>query len=143
MAERYPDIDAYTPVNEPLTTARFSALYGLWYPHRRDDRSFVRALLNQVRGTVLAMRAVREVNPRAQLVQTDDLGHVDSSPRLRYQAEFENLRRWLSFDLLTGRVDAQHPMRGYLRQLRRQRAGAAGAGGPALPARHRRASTAT
>ena len=40
VAERYPHIDAYTPVNEPVTTARFSALYGLWYPHRRDDRSF-------------------------------------------------------------------------------------------------------
>jgi dTDP-4-dehydrorhamnose reductase len=115
VAERYPHIDAYTPVNEPLTTARFSALYGLWYPHGRDDKSFVRALLNQVRATVLAMRAVREVNPRAMLVQTDDLGFTDSTPRLRYQAEFENLRRWLSFDLLTGRVDKQHPLRSYLR----------------------------
>ena len=45
----------WTPVNEPLTTARFSALYGLWYPHARDDRSFVVALLNQCRATVLAM----------------------------------------------------------------------------------------
>ena len=115
VAERYPDIDAYTPVNEPLTTARFSALYGLWYPHHRDDKSFVRALLNQIRATVLAMRAVRAVNPQAQLVQTDDLGHIESSPRLRYQAEFENLRRWLTFDLLAGRVDAQHPLRAYLR----------------------------
>lgn len=115
VAERYPHIEAYTPVNEPVTTARFSGLYGLWFPHRRDDKGFVRALLNQIRATVLAMRAVREVNPRAQLVQTEDLGYVDSSPRLRYQAEFENLRRWLSFDLLTGRVDAQHPLRNYLR----------------------------
>jgi dTDP-4-dehydrorhamnose reductase len=116
VAERYPHIDAYTPVNEPLTTARFSALYGLWYPHCRDDRSFVRALLNQLRGTVLAMHAVRQVNPHAQLVQTDDLGHVESSPKLRYQAEFENLRRWLTFDLLCGRLDAQHPLRWYLRK---------------------------
>jgi dTDP-4-dehydrorhamnose reductase len=116
VAERYPQLDAYTPVNEPLTTARFSALYGLWYPHRRDDKSFVRALLNQIRATVLAMRAVREVNPQAQLVQTDDLGYIESSPHLRYQAEFENLRRWLTFDLLCGRVDAQHPLRAYLRK---------------------------
>ena len=116
VAERYPGIEAYTPVNEPLTTARFSALYGVWYPHRRDDKSFVRALLNQVRATVLAMRAIREVNPRAQLVQTDDLGYIESSPRLRYQAEFENLRRWLTFDLLCGRIDAQHPLRAYLRR---------------------------
>jgi dTDP-4-dehydrorhamnose reductase len=116
VAERYPELDAYTPVNEPLTTARFSALYGLWYPHARTDKSFVRALLHQVRATVLAMRAVRQVNPLARLVQTEDLGHVDSSPRLRYQAEFENHRRWLSLDLLCGRVDAQHPMRAYLRK---------------------------
>ena len=41
VAERYPWIDLYTPINEPLTTARFSGLYGHWYPHRRDDREFL------------------------------------------------------------------------------------------------------
>jgi dTDP-4-dehydrorhamnose reductase len=116
VAERYPQIGAYTPVNEPLTTARFSALYGLWYPHLRDDNSFIRALLNQLRATVLAMRAVRQVNPAAQLVQTEDVGHVDCSPKLRCQAEFENLRRWLTFDLLCGRIDAHHPFRAFLRK---------------------------
>ena len=114
VAERYPYVAAYTPVNEPVTTARFSGLYGLWYPHRRDDRSFVRALMHQVRGTVLAMRAIREINPAAQLVQTDDLGYVHSSARLRYQASFENARRWLSCDLLTGRVDPRHRLWNYL-----------------------------
>jgi len=28
IARRYPWVDAYTPINEPLTTARFSGLYG-------------------------------------------------------------------------------------------------------------------
>lgn len=116
VARRHPWIESWTPVNEPLTTARFSALYGVWYPHTTDDTSFVRALLNQVRGTVLAMRAIREANPHAQLVQTEDLGFVECTPRLRYQAEFENHRRWLSLDLLCGRIDAQHPMRAYLRR---------------------------
>lgn len=114
-AQRYPHIEDWTPVNEPLTTARFSALYGVWYPHARDDKSFVRALLNQVRGTVLAMREIRQVIPQARLVQTDDLGHTESTPHLRYQAEFENQRRWLGYDLLCGKVDAQHPLRSYLR----------------------------
>jgi dTDP-4-dehydrorhamnose reductase len=41
VARRYPWIQDYTPVNEPLTTARFSALYGHWYPHARDYRSFL------------------------------------------------------------------------------------------------------
>jgi dTDP-4-dehydrorhamnose reductase len=116
VAQRYPHIDAYTPVNEPLTTARFAALYGHWYPHRCDDVSFVRALLLQCKATVLAMQAVREVNPAALLVQTEDLGLATASPRLQYQADFENLRRWLSFDLLTGRVDRQHGLWKYLRK---------------------------
>lgn len=114
VAQRYPDAMYWTPVNEPLTTARFSGLYGVWYPHQRDDRSFVRALLNEMRGTVLAMRAIRKVNPQAELVQTEDLGFVTSSPALAYQAEFENLRRWLCFDLLTGRVGPEHGLWRYL-----------------------------
>ncbi|MBC7435632.1 MAG: SDR family oxidoreductase, partial [Bdellovibrionales bacterium] len=116
VARRFPQINDWTPVNEPLTTARFSGLYGFWYPHRTDDASFVRALLNQVRGTVLAMQAVRCVNPDARLVQTEDLGYVTSSSSLAYQARFENLRRWLSFDLLAGRVDRSHGMWRYLRR---------------------------
>ncbi|HEX8476034.1 MAG TPA: family 1 glycosylhydrolase [Pyrinomonadaceae bacterium] len=110
VARRYPWVDAYTPVNEPLTTARFSALYGLWYPHARDTESFARALFTQCRAIVLAMRAIREVNPAAQLIQTDDLGKTYSTPRLRYQAEFDNERRWIAFDLLTGRVTREHAM---------------------------------
>ncbi|MBV9924922.1 MAG: sugar nucleotide-binding protein [Acidobacteria bacterium] len=115
VAERYPWVEDYTPVNEPLTTARFSGLYGLWYPHGLDDRTFAVALLNQVRGVVLAMREVRAVNPSARLVQTEDLGKCFSTARLRYQADFENERRWLTFDLLAGRVTRGHPMWDYLR----------------------------
>ena len=65
VAERYPWVRYYTPVNEPLTTARFSGLYGLWYPHGTNDATFVRLLYNQVRATKLAMRAIRRVNPNA------------------------------------------------------------------------------
>ncbi len=113
-AERYPWVEDYTPINEPLTTARFSALYGVWYPHARDDLSFVRALINQCRATVLAMQQVRQVNPRARLIQTEDVGTVTGTRLLTYQAEFENQRRWLSFDLLCGRVDRHHPLYEYL-----------------------------
>jgi dTDP-4-dehydrorhamnose reductase len=115
VAERYPWVDAYTPINEPVTTARFSGLYGHWYPHRRDTVGFVRMLMSQMRGVVLAMRAIREMNPQATLVQTEDVGYTRSTARLRYQADFDNARRWLSFDLLTGRIDQSHPLWGYLR----------------------------
>lgn len=115
VAERYPWVSAYTPVNEPLTTARFSGLYGLWYPHKHDARSFVRALLTQCRATVLAMREIRQVNSSAQLIQTEDLSKTWSTPPLRYQAKFENERRWLTFDLLCGRVTRAHPLWKFLR----------------------------
>jgi dTDP-4-dehydrorhamnose reductase len=109
VAERYPWIDMWTPVNEPLTTARFSGLYGHWYPHGADDATFLRTLVNQCRAVVLSMQAIRRVNPAAQLVQTEDMGKAFSTPHLAYQADHENQRRWLSFDLLCGRVDQDHP----------------------------------
>ncbi|AFZ66466.1 family 1 glycosylhydrolase [Deinococcus peraridilitoris] len=115
VAERYPWVRDYTPVNEPVTTARFSGLYGHWYPHGKSDGCFIRTLLNEIHGTVLAMRAIREINPAARLVQTEDVGFTHSTEMLRYQADFENIRRWLSFDLLTGKVDEHHPLWYYLR----------------------------
>src|SRR5688500_7111289 len=40
VATNFPWLMHYTPVNEPLTTARFSGLYGLWYPHHRNEKIF-------------------------------------------------------------------------------------------------------
>lgn len=114
VAARYPWIESYTPVNEPLTTARFSGLYGHWYPHGRDDLTFMRALVTQCRAIALSMAAIRKVNPKAQLVQTEDLGKTFSTPLLAYQTHLENERRWLSFDLLCGRVNSDHPLWSYL-----------------------------
>lgn len=110
VAERYPWLDAWTPVNEPLTTARFAGLYGLWHPHARCDADFLRCLLHQVQGIRLAMQAVRRLRADALLVQTEDLGFTHSTPPLAYQAAFENERRWLAFDLLAGRVRERHAM---------------------------------
>lgn len=114
VARRYPWVEYYTPVNEPLTTARFCGLYGLWYPHGRDDKCFLRALLHQCKGTVLAMRAIRAINPHAKLVQTDDLGKTYSTPELSEWAGFYNERRWLAWDLLCGRVNRDHALWSYL-----------------------------
>lgn len=117
VAARFPWVNLYTPVNEPLTTARFSGLYGLWYPHKNNDVSFIRILLNELKGTILAMREIRKVNPSAKLVQTEDLGKTYSTKVLAYQANFENHRRWLTYDLLTGRFDENHSLWNYFMRL--------------------------
>jgi dTDP-4-dehydrorhamnose reductase len=116
VAERFPWVEDWTPVNEPLTTARFSTLYGVWYPHARDPRQFARAIVTQCRATQLAMRAIRDVVPAARLVQTEDLGRIHATPPLAGEAELHNERRWLGFDLLCGRVDPQHPFWPILRR---------------------------
>jgi dTDP-4-dehydrorhamnose reductase len=110
VGARYKHIRYVTPVNEPLTTARFSALYGHWYPHRKSPHDFAHALLNQCIATRSAFMAMKRHNPSIKLVQTEDLGRVSSTPRLSYQADFENERRWLTFDLLCGQIDENHAM---------------------------------
>ncbi len=114
VAERYPWIDAYTPINEPLTTARFSGLYGHWHPHARDDATFTRLFIAQLSATAHAMREIRRVHAGAALVQTEDLGRVASTPLLELQRDFENERRWLTWDALSGAVTENHPCWGYL-----------------------------
>lgn len=109
VAERYPWIEMFTPINEPLTTARISGLYGLWHPHSSDEATFLQLVVAQCKAVAAAMRAIRALNPAAKLVQTEDLGRVFATPKLSYQAEFENERRWLAMDLLAGRVDRGHP----------------------------------
>ncbi len=114
VAQKFPWLEYYTPVNEPLTTARFCGLYGIWYPHYKTDKSFLKLLINECKATVLAMQAIREINPNAKLVQTEDLSKTYSTPLLQYQADFENERRWLGFDLITGKVTPEHPLWSYL-----------------------------
>jgi dTDP-4-dehydrorhamnose reductase len=114
VARRYPWLDYYTPVNAPLTTARFSGLHGLWYPHARSDHVFLRALLVQCKAIVLSMQAIRRVNPGAKLVQPDDLGKAYGTPDMQALAGFYNQRRWLAWDLLCGRVDPDYPLWTYL-----------------------------
>ncbi len=117
VARKFPFLEYYTPINEPLTTARFSGLYGLWYPHKKNDVGFAKMLLNQVKGIILAMKEIRKVNPAAKLVQTEDLSKTYSTPSLQYQARFENERRWLTYDLLCGKIQPGHAMWDYFTRL--------------------------
>lgn len=110
VAERYPWVTAYTPVNEPNTTARFACLYTHWYPHHRSHASYARAVLQQTKGIVLSMRAIRAVQPNARLVTTEDGGRIASTPHLAEEREFREQRRWLGTDLLCGLVTPSHPL---------------------------------
>ncbi len=114
VATKFPWLEHYTPVNEPLTTARFCGLYGHWYPHESSEYCFYKILLSECKAVIMAMKAIREINPHAKLIQTEDLGKVYSTPLLQYQADFENERRWLSYDLITSTLTPEKWMWGFL-----------------------------
>lgn len=114
VAQRYPHILDYTPVNEPQTTGRFACLYGHWYPHHKSMGSYVRALHNQIKGVVLSMQAIRSVQPAARLVHTEDGGATFSTPPLEAYRQEREHRRWLGTDLLCGCVTRHHPLFGFL-----------------------------
>jgi dTDP-4-dehydrorhamnose reductase len=114
VAMHFPCLEYYTPVNEPLTTARFCGLYGHWYPHKSSDYDFFKVLLSECKATIMAMKAIKQVNPNAKLIQTDDLGKCYSTPLLKYQADFENERRWLSYELLSGKLTPDKYMWNYM-----------------------------
>lgn len=115
VARAFPWVRRWTPINEPLTTARFSTLYGIWYPNQRDDRAFGRAMVHQTFAQLDAMARIRAVNPAAQLVLTEDLQAftaADAGVR-DYVAHLRD-RMYLSIDLLAGRVDEGHPLFSFL-----------------------------
>jgi dTDP-4-dehydrorhamnose reductase len=54
------------------------------------------------------MREIRKVNPAARLIQTEDLGRTYSTRAVKHQADYDNERRWMTWDLLCGRVTKEH-----------------------------------
>ncbi|MCX7284915.1 MAG: SDR family oxidoreductase [Novosphingobium sp.] len=132
-ARRFPWVRDWTPVNEPLTTARFSALYGHWYPHRRADRAFWSALLIQIEATTAAMAAIRCTIPDARLIQTEDMGHTSATPERQGQADFDNERRWASWDMLAGRFQPGHALWDHIVRLGLGRRMEAVAAAPCVP----------
>ncbi len=109
VAARLP-AETFLPINEPLTTARFGALYGWWSPYARDPSIFASLLLAECRAWLEAARAIRAVRPAALLLVNEDVGRTVGTPGVASIVAHHNERRWLTFDLLTGRVDPSHPI---------------------------------
>jgi beta-glucosidase len=108
FAERYPWVRYYTPVNEPLITAEFSAQRGYWNERLRGDRPFVRALLNVARCVVGASEEIRERRPDAIFLQSDTCGYYHPiRPEAIERASFLNDFRFIGFELAYGRELSQ------------------------------------
>ena len=114
-ARAFPWVRRWTPINEPLTTARFATLYGVWYPNVRDDRAFGRAMVNQTLAQQAAMRRIRRVIPDAEFVLTEDLQRYTAGDAgVAEYVAFLRERVYLSVELVAGRVGDEHPLTAFL-----------------------------
>jgi beta-glucosidase/6-phospho-beta-glucosidase/beta-galactosidase len=103
VAERYPWIRFYTPVNEIYITAQFSAAFGWWNERQRSDQAFVTNLKHSVQASRSMMRAILDTCPGALFVFSESTEYVHpGSPDMVQPAQFLNQRRFLSLDLLFG-----------------------------------------
>ena len=71
VADRYPWVRYYTPVNEIYVTARASAKDGLWNEQLKTDRGFVTALKHTAAASILATHAIARRCPNAVIVQSE------------------------------------------------------------------------
>ncbi len=101
VAERYPWVRYYTPVNEIYVTARVSGKDGLWNEQLKSDRGFVTALKHLVAASILATQCIAKARPDLIVIQSEsaEYTHYASTQTSREDA-IQNKLRFLSLDLL-------------------------------------------
>ena len=116
VARRYPWVKRWTPINEPLTTARFSTLYAAWYPNAFfDDALFGRAIVNEALAIAYASDRIRDAVPDARFLLTEDLQSFTAADAgVEAYVAHKRERTFLSCELLQGRIVDGHPMHRYL-----------------------------
>ena len=101
VAERYPWVRTYTPVNEMYVAARNSGLDGIWNEQLRTERGFVTAVKHLVGANLLAMAAICRHRPNAVMVTSESAEythHVSVNPS--HAIKLRNKLIFLSLDLL-------------------------------------------
>lgn len=130
FAARYAGVvDHVTPLNEPITTASFAGLRGVWPPALTGWEGWTRVVLGIAAGFQQAVAAVRSANPAAVVVHVeasslytaghegaaghDDTVRHDAGVLAAEAALLEDLG-WVPTDLVLGRVVESHPSHAWL-----------------------------
>jgi beta-glucosidase/6-phospho-beta-glucosidase/beta-galactosidase len=101
VAQRYPWVRGYTPVNEIYVSSRNSGWDGIWNERLRTQRGFITALKHLAAANLLASAAVARHRPDAIFVQSESAEythHVVASPS--HEVKLRNKLIFLSLDLL-------------------------------------------
>ena len=105
VAERYPWVRYWTPVNEIYVTARLSAKEGLWNEQLTTDRGFVNALKHLTAASKLACARIVARRPDAVIVHSES-AELIHEVRLQPTPEIamHNKQRFIALDLLFARA---------------------------------------
>lgn len=100
-------VDSYTPLNEPLVTASFCGLRGVWPPYLVGDRGWATVVASVAEGIQQATRAIREADPDARIVHVEAVQLYSTlDPSLEDEVAGWRRRAWLPTDLVVGQLDA-------------------------------------
>jgi beta-glucosidase/6-phospho-beta-glucosidase/beta-galactosidase len=103
FAQRFPDLQLYTPINEIFIAAMFSAQYGWWNERLKSDSAFVTALKHLCKANVMAMNEILKIQPDANFIQSESSEYFHAmDPKAVPLARFLNQKRFLSLDLTYG-----------------------------------------
>jgi beta-glucosidase len=118
LATRYAGkITHFTPLNEPVTTASFCGLRGVWPPGLTGWDGWTAVAVPVALGIVRAIRVIRRRQPDAQIVHVEAATQITANDA-EYEPHAQLLTHigWLPTDLVLGRVTTDHPMREWLIQ---------------------------
>ena len=101
VAERYPWVRYYTPVNEIYVTARHSAKDGLWNEQLKDDKAFVTALKHTVAASIMGTQQLAKRRNDLIVIQSESAEYIHEVCAVPTpEVLLHNELRFLSLDLL-------------------------------------------
>lgn len=104
-------VDHITPLNEPLTTASFCGLRGVWPPALTGWDGWTAVTLAIVDGIRQSIDAIRVANPDAVIVHVEASAIYESDdPTLQAQVQHHEAIARLPLELLLGKVDETHEL---------------------------------
>jgi beta-glucosidase/6-phospho-beta-glucosidase/beta-galactosidase len=112
FAARYKHLSHwYTPLNEPIVNALMCGKRGLWPPYLRGDTGYIRIMMQLVKGIRSTVAAIKDADPDARFVHVEATGLSRAARQdLEVLAAEDQRRGFLCYDLLTGRMIADHPL---------------------------------
>lgn len=115
VATRYRNrVPSITPLNEPLVTASFVGLRGIWPPHETGEAGWSRVVVSLAEGMQASIHAIRAAAPEMEIVHVEATHVWNADTELEAERLLLDEKNFLPTDLVLGRVNQRHPFYDWL-----------------------------